>query len=107
VLDEVPPKGAKVRTLRRKKCSEEFFASLAFVLVSVCGRCFFPGSARPRVPVAFHAPHPPASQVLIVVPVLLSQFSDDILNSVQPSPSRATTLAFSTKCKAGKLAVLS
>jgi hypothetical protein len=39
-LDEVPSKGAKVRTFRRRKCSEVFCLGLVFVLVSDCGLCF-------------------------------------------------------------------
>jgi hypothetical protein len=50
---------------------------------------------------------PPSFTGLFVVPVLLSLFSDDILKSVQPSPSRATTFAFEKMWKAGKLAGLS
>jgi uncharacterized membrane protein YfcA len=38
---------------------------------------------------------------LFIVPVLLHLFSDDILQSVQPSLSRATTLAFPQNARQG------
>jgi len=85
--------GAKVSTLRRKICSTVLFGQPC-IRASIRLRFMFFGLGPDASAVAIYAPHLPASQVLFVVPVGLSLFSDEILKSVQPSPSRATTLAF-------------
>jgi hypothetical protein len=88
-LDE-PRSKVKSENTPLQECAERYCPGLSFVLVSVCGCCFLGSPSREHtwqfrsVPIGLAG--------LLVVPVRLSLFSDEILKSVQPSPSRAATL---------------